>query len=653
MIPTPTPGARFVPSSVTIVARPGNGAATVNPSTGAITFTPNQGFSGADQLTYTVSNNFGLISNVATVALQVTASPPIANNDTAFTPANTSTAINVLANDSDLNAGGTLNPRSVVIVSSPSDGSTSLNTNNGVVTYTPNANFSGEDQFYYTVSDNFGLTSNKALVTIQVSPPVYSRPAANNDFATTTGNTPVVIKVLANDTDPNQGATFNDASVTIVSAPTNGSTSLNASSGTITYTPGTGFTGTDTFQYTVSDTYGQTSLPALVTIVVTATPPVADNDTSTTTVGTPVTINVLANDTDLDGVLKPSTVAIVAGPGHGKTSINTMTGAITYTPAPGFFGVDQFSYTVSDNFNLTSNAATVTVDVTPSAPIANNDTAVTTSGMPVVIDILGNDSDPNAGGTLIPSSVLIVSRAGHGATLLDPTTGDITYTPQQGFSGKDQFTYTIDDTLDQISSVATVTVLVSTTITATGMRFNLYPGLPLDNVPIATFADANFATSIGQSLTYSASVNWGDGLTSLSAISGPTSSGAIFVYGSYTYPAILASQSVPGSALPVSITLTDSAGDTATANSSAVLVTVGQTIAFTGGLAPIPANGPAAANGSTDITMPTFSGTAPALSDCATLCIRRGLGTRNRSGGNGRCGRLLERGGRNRTTYWN
>ena len=102
-----------------------------------------------------------------------------------------------------------------------------------------------------------------------------------------------------------------------------------------------------------------------MTIVVTASPPVANNDTATTPVSTPVAINVLANDTDPNsgGALIPSSVAIVAGPGHGTVAVNPSTGWVTYTPAMGFFGLDQFSYTVSDNFALTSNVATVSVQV--------------------------------------------------------------------------------------------------------------------------------------------------------------------------------------------------------------------------------------------------------------------------------------------------
>jgi hypothetical protein len=107
-------------------------------------------------------------------------------------------------------------------------------------------------------------------------------------------------------------------------------------------------------------------------------PPIANDLSSVTLVNTPVLINVLANDTDPnpDGAFDPTSV-LVADPSHGSTSLNSTTGAVTYTPDPGFSGTDQFTYKVSDNFGLTSNVATVTIQVTPKPPGAV--TAVTVS----------------------------------------------------------------------------------------------------------------------------------------------------------------------------------------------------------------------------------------------------------------------------------
>ena len=93
------------------------------------------------------------------------------------------------------------------------------------------------------------------------------------------------------------------------------------------------------------------------------TKPVAGNDTAPVLMNTPATINVLANDTAKSGTLDPATVTVVTPPAHGTTSVNTVTGEVTYTPDPNFVGKDSFKYTVNDSFGQTSNVATVSVTV--------------------------------------------------------------------------------------------------------------------------------------------------------------------------------------------------------------------------------------------------------------------------------------------------
>ena len=114
------------------------------------------------------SGYFDQLQQIVTAALY---SPPVASDSSTSTSVNTSIAIDVLNNVSDPNPDGALDPSSVTIVpgTGPSDGSASVNPSTGVVTYTPTVGFTGTDQFTYKVSDNFGLTSNVATVTIQVT----------------------------------------------------------------------------------------------------------------------------------------------------------------------------------------------------------------------------------------------------------------------------------------------------------------------------------------------------------------------------------------------------------------------------------------------------------------------------------------------------
>ena len=95
--------------------------------------------------------------------------------------------------------------------------------------------------------------------------------------------------------------------------------------------------------------------------------PVAGNDSASSANDAPVTIDVLANDTDSNGSIDPTSVQIASQPAHGSVSV-TQSGSVIYTPGAGYSGSDSFTYTMKDNDGATSNAATVTVTVTASAP---------------------------------------------------------------------------------------------------------------------------------------------------------------------------------------------------------------------------------------------------------------------------------------------
>lgn len=195
------------------------------------------------------------------------------------------------------------------------------------------------------------------------------RPVAADDVSTTNEDTAVTINVTTNDTDADD--TVAVTSVKIVDQPAHGTATVNATTGQITYTPNADFNGTDTFTYTIKDAAGAESAPATVTVTVNPIndPPRTVNDLALTTsgspTGTPVDIDVLANDTDVDGTIDPTTVVVTVPPAHGTISVNPTTGVITYTPNDGFEGTDTFQYTVKDNTGATSAAGTVRVDVLP------------------------------------------------------------------------------------------------------------------------------------------------------------------------------------------------------------------------------------------------------------------------------------------------
>lgn len=227
------------------------------------------------------------------------------------------------------------------------------------------------------------------------------------------------------------------------------------------YTPAPGYVGTFTFTYTLSNNAG-TSSPATVTVTVTNTAPVANNDSVTTEMDSAVSIDVRDNDQDDDDNIDTSLVTITVAPDNGSATYDTATLQILYTPNTDFVGTDTFSYTLGDLGGLTSDPATVTVTVVATGsnqpPVANEDLASTNEDEAVVIDVLSNDTD--ADGSLVASSVTITSSPTDGSVEVNTTNGAVTYTPDNGFSGSDSFTYTVQDDAGDTSNIATVTISV-------------------------------------------------------------------------------------------------------------------------------------------------------------------------------------------------
>ncbi len=365
-----------------------------------------------------------------TVTVTSTAPPPaslIAVPDSAATRQGTPVTIPVLANDT----GGTP-PLSISAVTAPSHGAATISGN--AILYTPDAGYSGPDSFGYTVEDAAGQTDS-TTVTVTVQAKLIAVP----DSAATPQGTPIAIPVLANDTGGVQ-----PLSISAVTAPSHGAATISGSA--ILYTPDAGYSGPDSFGYTVEDAAGQTDS---TTVTVTVTPPklTAVPDSAATPQGTPVVIPVLANDT---GGVQPLSISAVTAPSHGTATISGKT--ISYTPTAGFSGADSFGYTVQDAAGQT-DSTTVTVTVTPPKLTAVPDSASTSVGTPVTIDVLDNDT-----GGVQPLSISAVTAPSHGAATISGKT--ISYTPTTGYSGADSFGYTVQDAAGQTDST-TVTVTVN------------------------------------------------------------------------------------------------------------------------------------------------------------------------------------------------
>ncbi len=245
---------------------------------------------------------------------------------------------------------------------------------NGIATITPTADWNGSEALTFTATDPSGESVSQT-VNFTVAP-VADIVA---DKATVVEDTPTIIKVLGNDTFEGDDQVV---SLDTNNGPANGTVSVNPD-GSVTYTPNDNYHGTDSFTYIV--TSGGVSESTTVSVDVTPVndAPVAKDDIATTQEDTAVTIDVLPNDSDVDGdKLSIESASVPKEQG----TVEVVNGKLVFTPAENFNGDAEITYTVTDG-QLTDEAkVTVTVNPVNDAPTIKVDAVESITEDAVSID---------------------------------------------------------------------------------------------------------------------------------------------------------------------------------------------------------------------------------------------------------------------------
>jgi VCBS repeat-containing protein len=398
-----------------------------------------------DNFNYTLN---GGSSNSVTVTVDCRDDPAAANDDSAtVTEDAAATAVPVLNNDSDVEG----DPFSIISATNPAHGTVAITGGGTGLTYKPNADYCGPDSFTYTVTG--GDTATVSMTVTCVNDP----PVAVNDSATVLEDAAQApIAVLSNDTDAD-----NDAK-TISSAtdPAHGTVTLSGGTAgartTLSYQPDTNYcnnppgSSLDTFQYTIN---GGSTATVSVTVNCVDDGPVAHNDAASVNEDAAATaVDVLTNDTDIDG--GPKTISSVTQSGNGTVAITGGGTGVTYLPNPNYCNnnsgtPDKFTYTLNGG---STGTVSMTVFCVDDLPVAVHDSKSVVEDDPATaVDVLANDTDVDGG----PKTVASVTQPAHGTVVRNGDGSGLTYKPNANYcnfvsghpeqSGpSDDFNYTLN-----------------------------------------------------------------------------------------------------------------------------------------------------------------------------------------------------------------
>jgi len=382
-----------------------------------VTYTPANGYSGADSFSFTVTNAGG--SSTGLISITVGAPPvvPVAQNSSATVIFNTPTVITAVA------GGGNGHGLTYNVVTGPAHGTVGA-FSGANITYTPNSTYSGADSFTFNVTDGTS-TSNTATISITVTlpPPVAGNQSVTDAFQAAL---PITLSATGSGT----------ITYTIVASPTHGT--LTGTAPSVTYTPAANYVGTDSFTFQANN--GAASNVATVSITVSAPPvPVPTNQSVTTAYQTAKAITLSATGS---GTI---TYAVATQPTHG-----TLSGTApneTYTPAGGYYGPDSFTFSATNPGGPATG--TISITVAPPPPVATSQSVTVPYAVTSPITLVAT-----GGGTI---TYAVVSGPAHGTYTLSGAV--VSYTPNSGYYGADSFTFQGNN--GSPSNTATVSITVN------------------------------------------------------------------------------------------------------------------------------------------------------------------------------------------------
>ncbi|MDF5242530.1 tandem-95 repeat protein, partial [Vibrio parahaemolyticus] len=399
---------------------------TVEVVNGKLVFTPAENFNGDAEITYTVTD--GSLTDQATVKVTVNAvnDTPVVESNIAdqtlaedFTPysIDLNTAFSDVDGELTFSVSGNSNIQMAIV--------------NGIATITPTADWNGKETITFTAKDPSGESVSQT-VNFTVTPVAD----IEADKTTVVEDTPTIIKVLGNDTFEGKDKVV---SLDAENGPKNGTVIVN-NDGTVIYTPDDNYVGKDTFTYVVTSGGVSESTTVEVNVTPVNDAPVAKDDIATTQEDTAVTIDVLPNDSDVDGdKLSIQSASVPSDQG----TVEIVDGKLVFTPAENFNGDAEITYTVTDGALTDQATVKVTVNAVNDTPVVESNIADQTLAedfTPYTIDLNTAFSDvDNVDGELT------FSVSGNSNIQVAIVNGITTITPTADWNGSETLTFTATD----------------------------------------------------------------------------------------------------------------------------------------------------------------------------------------------------------------
>jgi VCBS repeat-containing protein len=330
------------------------------------------------------------------------------------------------------------------VTSNPTDGTASIGSGNGIWQYTPILNYFGEDQFTVTATDDVGGMTDQ-VISLTVIPVDDAALFSGDTSAIGDEDTEISGTLQATDVENLSGSYF-----TVTSDPTNGIAAIDGETGEWLYRPIDSYSGEDAFTVTVTDDTSGTTTQVISITVNSVDDPAIFSGNFSGAGNEDMAINGTLTASDVDGLTDDSYFTVTTGPSNGTASISSGNGIWQYTPILNYFGEDQFTVTVTDDLDGTTDQV-ISVIVTPVDDVAffsGNTSGEGQEDNPVTGTLAATDID----GLTDDSYYTVTEDPLYGTATIDQTSGFWQYTPQSNYFGSDAFTITVTDDRDGTSA---------------------------------------------------------------------------------------------------------------------------------------------------------------------------------------------------------